>query len=396
MKTVARRNSALALVGLAALVIYVLACTSFSPDNQKVLYPAFDRQTGAVGIWVYDRPSARSEPAFIPGILEQEKASTLSLALRPSWTSDGRWVVVVYPGQPMSGGDDDGLNLAVVPFGSRGPVRMFYLPELEETAKQLIYPVAVCDSRVFVSGQLAGTNALIRLNLVTGEWTRRPLSEELALFPGGRGDRVFYLRELGGQTNKLELGSVNPDTLDLTPRFELPTPDDADEGAVTVSYDGAKVASFRKDQEQFILSVHQAAQGPVEVILPAGDRYEAMGCMVFGPKGDRVYAPCQRAGKQEGTRACGLLEIPLNGQPPRFVALFEPDSDLEDALVYFQVGVSSDGKAAALASTYLALQHEKLKPSDCALFLIDLSDARRKVTKVPVPLPVVPRAPTPK
>ncbi len=38
MKTQTARNAGLALVGLLALTIYILACSSFSPDDTKVLY----------------------------------------------------------------------------------------------------------------------------------------------------------------------------------------------------------------------------------------------------------------------------------------------------------------------------------------------------------------------
>ena len=60
MKNPKTRNTALALVGLLALSIYILACTSFSPDDTKVLYPAFDAPSGAIGMAVYDR-EARDE-----------------------------------------------------------------------------------------------------------------------------------------------------------------------------------------------------------------------------------------------------------------------------------------------------------------------------------------------
>jgi hypothetical protein len=54
---------------------------------------------------------------------------------------------------------------------------------------------------------------------------------------------------------------------------------------------------------------------------------------------------------------------------------------------YFQAAISHDGKTAAVSSTYLACTEKEFKPADCALFLVDLSDAKWKVTKVPIPLP---------
>lgn len=83
MKT-GTRNTALALVGLAALTIYILACTSFSPDDTKVLYPALDPVSGNVGMAVYDRETHRSDLAFVPIIPDKQAA------VRAQWLEIGR------------------------------------------------------------------------------------------------------------------------------------------------------------------------------------------------------------------------------------------------------------------------------------------------------------------
>ena len=52
----------LAGIGVASLLVYVLACsTAFSPDDRQVLYPSFDPQSGALSIALYDRNTGRSE-----------------------------------------------------------------------------------------------------------------------------------------------------------------------------------------------------------------------------------------------------------------------------------------------------------------------------------------------
>ena len=53
----------------------------------------------------------------------------------------------------------------------------------------------------------------------------------------------------------------------------------------------------------------------------------------------------------------------------------------------FQGGLSHDGRAWAAASAYLWAQNEKIANEDCGLFLVDLTDAKRKVTKVAIPVP---------
>ena len=65
MKNNTSRNALLAMIALGALTLYILACTSFSPDDTKVLYPAFD-DSGAIGMAVYDREARRSEMLLCP------------------------------------------------------------------------------------------------------------------------------------------------------------------------------------------------------------------------------------------------------------------------------------------------------------------------------------------
>ena len=57
-------NTLLALTGLAALFVCILACTSFSPDDKKILYSTFDPKSRAMGVAVYDRASRDSRLLF--------------------------------------------------------------------------------------------------------------------------------------------------------------------------------------------------------------------------------------------------------------------------------------------------------------------------------------------
>ena len=43
------RNALMALIGLVALFVCILACTSFSPDDKKILYPTFDPKSSIHG-----------------------------------------------------------------------------------------------------------------------------------------------------------------------------------------------------------------------------------------------------------------------------------------------------------------------------------------------------------
>ena len=56
-------------------------------------------------------------------------------------------------------------------------------------------------------------------------------------------------------------------------------------------------------------------------------------------------------------------------------------------MTFMVAGVSHDGRTAAVSSMYLACDDSSVAPSDCALFLVELGDSKRKVTKVPIPRP---------
>src|SRR5574341_1052549 len=110
MKIDTARNGGLALIGLAALAIYILACTSFSPDDKQVLYPAFDLQTGAAAVSLYDRETSRSRTLFVP-VTYAETNQLATPVMRAQWLGNGSRVLVSWVAEDT----EDFLNLAVVP-----------------------------------------------------------------------------------------------------------------------------------------------------------------------------------------------------------------------------------------------------------------------------------------
>ena len=131
------RNVVLALVGLLALSIYILACTSFSPDDTKVLYPAFDTPSGAIGMAVYDRETRGNEMLFVP-LAYQSGESNLVTApsiLRAEWLANGREIVVAYSVPGKNSGDEDSLSVALIPWNTRKPTKIFQVPGVEEESR---------------------------------------------------------------------------------------------------------------------------------------------------------------------------------------------------------------------------------------------------------------------
>ena len=386
MKKHACRNSVLALVGLASLLIYVLACTSFSPDDSKVLYPTVDPKSGAFGVAVYDRASGKSELLFLPFGQVVDRLETHPILLRSQWLPDGRNVLVAWPDLESSGeAKDDGLNVAVLPFGGRGPTRLFLLSDLEESALRLMRPLPVVGRSLFLTGE---SNSLIRMDLETGQMRSQTGLPEMRLLSSPGGDRLFYLTESVGADGRRECGVMNPETLARTPLFQIESKEFRDEAEFfAVSREGKRLAYFAEEGNQPVCRLLESGQPARTLPLPSGNGDLEVGNMRFAPKGDVLYAAFMNRDAGRTNFSFGFFEIPIDGAPARQTSLISGagKQDHQSTLPYFQLEVSNDGKTLAVASTYLDLHHE-LNAADSALFLVDLGSPQRTVTKVPIPL----------
>lgn len=378
MNTHTRRNSILAAIGLAALLVYILACTSFSPDDSKVAYPAFDDKSGAVCVSVYDRKTKASEQVFTAASIKDAQSSNREpCLLRPQWLPDGRHILVAP--------EEKSLVLALLPYGVREPVRLFSFPEIKEAAPLLMMPLPIIGSRVFFR---AAEKSVARLDLVTGEVQTHEFTNEVNVCSSGDDRTVLAMDEVKGDEPGTVLSRMNPETFAVQSIMRW-TNQVADKGFLALSRDGSKVAFAEERGDGLAVTV--VSGGKVEVSRPIRLKDEKVGfglVAAFSPKDDCVYATFRRAPEAGTNASYGVVEFPLNGTPPRWTTLLTASGKgNEEAAMFFQPTLSHDGRTLAVASTYLLLQDETVKPDDCALFLVDLSDPQRKVTKVKIQPP---------
>jgi hypothetical protein len=386
MKTVSARNFALSVLAVAGVAAYVLACTSFSPDDSKLLIPAFDPKTGDVGVSIYDRETRQVSPVFVPSRLRAPDGKEReAILLRPQWMPDGKRILVVWPG--YSDNDDDVLNVAVVPLGLPGTVRLLAIPGMKEAQARLLLPFAVAKNCLFVS---ANSNLIVRLNLDTGETATHALKgKEISLFPSPQDEGIYYFAEAGTQPDRADLGKLDPDTFAQTPIWQVDSKETQEGGAFAISPSDGRLAMVRKLDGKPVLKIWKGKD--LEKTLPLGFKEERVyfGSGAFSAQRDLFYAAY--ASEKQGSRETenGLVEIPLGGGPVRRVPLIRGnEGDPKEDALKFQLSLSHDGKTAALCSTYLAVEtDDKFKPADCALFLVDLSDPERRVTKTLLPMP---------
>jgi hypothetical protein len=164
-----------------------------------------------------------------------------------------------------------------------------------------------------------------------------------------------------------------------------------------VSPDGRRFAHVDRQAEKPVCRLKE--RGQADKILSLGSSADDLtfGHAVFSPDGEVVFVSILAQSADDGGPPGGLgfLEVPVDGSAVRRTLLVQStrESDL-DTPVYFELGLSGDGRTLAVASTYYAYDEGLLSADDCALFLVDLSDPNRKVTKVPVPVPPRPEATT--
>jgi hypothetical protein len=381
-----KRNAALASVGLLALGIYILACTSFSPDDTKVLYPAFDTASGALGMAVYDREARGSEMLFVPVVYESGESNAVVAPniVRAQWLANGRDILIAHT--TPNDGDKDGVSITVVPWGARKPVKTFRVPEVKDMAETMVVPLCVAGEQVFLRASRKG---LVRLDLRTGSLVAHEFADakgELSFYPAPDGAGVFYFESDSSPEEKLVFGRLNPNDFSRS-RLMVITNELRDATVVAYDKEGRSLLLLTGSADKAALQVWRDGKPVFSREVDTHGQKRIFGNALLAANGKAVRATFQQA---DGTDAMsyGLMEIPFSGAPAREVILIKgaPVED-EGGAYYFQAAISHDGKTAAIASTYLACAGKEFNPADCALFLVDLSDPNWKVTKVPIPLP---------
>jgi hypothetical protein len=382
-------NSWLALTGLGALLLYILACTSFSSDDSKLLYLTIDARSGMTAVAVYDRKTAKSEMLFEPVTQASGNVTVANFTpgkpalMRPQWLEGGHDFLASWT---MGLDDSDKtLYLAVLPYDRRGLARTFQLSDLaKDASSQLLYwPLPVVGSSVFLIGE---SNSLVRLNLETGKMHRQTNQQQLIPLPSPDNDRIFYL--LGGANDSngpSEFGLLNPETFARTPMFQIK--DQSAIPSISLSRDTKRLAYLVENENPQDIHVLETGQPARTLSLPSLGTNTQVLIYHFSLKGDILYGSFRSPA--DGANAnYGFVEIPLDGSTIRQTTLISnAASNDKDMFPSFQIDISHDGKTLAVESLWFAYQDPPIKAGDCALFLVDLADPQRRVTKVPIPLP---------
>lgn len=379
MKTSRSLQSILAGVGAVSLLIYVLACsTSFSPDDKQVIYPSFDPQTGETSVTLYDRITKRTETLLVSTRCQPKDDDRESVLIRAEWLPDGKGILV---GQLV---DNSALLLTVLPRDSKTPVRNFTLADFDEAGGSLQFPFAIVRNQLFLNCEKADP---LRLDLATGGVTGGQTNENpVFVLAAPDGKSLVGLRE-NKADKTIALGSYDPAAMVFRPLTSVA----AAGGDAPLPFfnpaDGRVIWIAEKDGE---LNLQVLKGEKVELNRPLtlpGGKIRTGPFLAVTPDGKTALAAAGVLTETKTNSEHGLLEIPLSDAPLRFTPLFRTTHGDDGDLIFAQPSLSHDGETWAIATSYLYQQNKSLRAEDSALYLVDLSKAKRPVTKVPIPVP---------
>jgi WD40-like Beta Propeller Repeat len=378
------RETVVALAGLGALAVCILACTSFSPDDKKILYPTFDPQARAMGIGLYDRPSRKSRVLFASRAMSEQGEAKTPVTMRSEWLPDGKHVVVTW--NPVSEAKEDKsvATFALLSLDGKEPVRLMHLTGLKDCGVCLHYPLPMVGTRAYVN---AGSN-IITLDLLTGETQVRTNGQELVVFASSVPGRLGFMAEIA--EDRIECGLLNPETLTKEWRVEVEQKKDGGDGFFAFSPVGRKVVFTPDRGKEPVLTIYEEGKPARSVPVPVTEEEQlSLGQVTFSPDGRSLFVAFEAETEGKDGKSLGVVELPLDGSPARRTVLVSGAKLTHDqSVAFFQFGLSHDGKALAVSSAYEAVANEGFRAEDCALFIVDLASARRAVTKISIPLPV--------
>ena len=385
----------LLVVGMVAWMIFILACVggpAWSPDGSQILFAYRDVENSRTAVALYDRATRTTST-----ILAQPAAKEGELILEPQWQKDGtRAFIAIY--QPVPGSSDDGsCEVISIPVKSGMPLQAYALG----TTEGCVGPFPQLDGKVFFGGK-----DLRWIDLATGEIGSNAIPDEIGSISEHDG-QLFYLREVSRSVGSTEdkksvedgkeFGRIDLKDFSLKPAFSLWKSDmtaldiTGDLSPVFWETGGSRMAMIGQGGDSDKILLLEEGKGIVRVLPPdLGVKSFLLGNLVWSRDGKTLYAAAMTKGEQEKTQQYWLAEIPVAGIPGRLTKIAPIQEEMSDDLeAYFrnsmQVSLSPDG--SLIAATPAVLGKNTLAERDRALFLIDVRDPARPITRIPISNP---------
>lgn len=397
----------LLVVGMVAWMIFILACVggpAWSPDGSQILFAYRDVENSRTAVALYDRVTRTTTTIFA-----QPAAKEGQLALQPQWQKDGtRAFIAMY--QYNAGSSDTFCELISIPVKSNMPLQAYALGITEGCLAVL--PLPELDGKVYFGG-----DDLRWVDLTTGEIEHRTIQDKVGSLSEHDG-QLFYLRKIsrsvGNAEDKkpaedgMEFGRIDLKDFTLKPSFSLWESETTalgvkeDLSPVFWETNGSRMAMIGPTDNSDKILLLEEGKGIARALVPdLGVKAYRLGNLVWSHDGKTMYASAITKGERENSYDYWLAEIPVAGTPGRLtkIAPIRAEMNMSDDeftsqfRVSMQVSLSPDGTWIAAAPAVLA--KDTLAERDRALFLIDVRDPARPVTRIPIPdlSPATPPAP---
>lgn len=314
-------------------------------------------------------------------------------SLNAMWSADGERAVVlsgVSRGQSANVAVTEVPVIALPEIGSERPAKAIS-PQAAPRSRMVSIKKGALDPKALVGAVVVGphlffsTDNIVRVDLDTGatKSLAAGVGERLAVTQ--RGDGLCYVSYTvgrnAGPNGVWEVGSLDPGTLQRTVILQ------------SKDFPGVQVwprPSFSPDLERIAMpsqdcdSIILFREGKIESMLPLGAKQQvSVNDLVWSRHGDKIYATLCRAPEEpKAGYQWSLYESTIGGSMQRETVLFGSTARRFRGLKNESLGlaISPDGKIAAVTTGYASVAL-----SDDGLYLVDLSRAKRTVSKVAFP-----------
>jgi len=355
-------------------VIYMLACGSrpaWSPDSERVVFGFYDLQAETSGLALYDLST---------GLTTRIYQSKEQMLFQPVWLDKVDEILA------LAARENNALDIIHVNL-TTGQDRLLKTMAAKDPASSLMVPPLLADGRyLFFSAQPLEEDA--EMNLYRFDFKSKALTivrkgQERLLYRVGK--EYCYL---GLAENGLELGTFSIKKLKFRRLVFL---DQQSYGKVApvlaAKENGQELALLSErefqDQEESdpeetgfaVLVINRRGKIVKEIPLESGLNISGLVNLVFGPADKTLWlSAVVKSGTDQNISL--LLELDINKGEFREV-ISEPLG--KDEYILLQPSISPDGKWLAVD-----VPAPKDEPRS-VLYLVDLTSARRKVTKVALP-----------
>jgi hypothetical protein len=392
------RHIALGILGLLGALLYVLSCSpAWSPDSSKVLFPYTNPETKEQGVALYDRNSGAVRSIFS----RKSGGADADELLSTAWSGDGLRAIILWgettkkkrknPSTRKTETVDITLgHVEVLPVGRAGKGLHVKLRHFEPGVSLYFFPLAESQGKLYLSGK--DSSKVLQLNLKSGKQKIRNLegdSEEPVLY--SHNGHIAYARAGAENSDDIEFGELDTKDLSLHSWFVLKKESlDAQgvsefEGFVAFEPRGSRMAMPAEGADDKARILMCNARGLEQVIKPElQDPAFRLGNLEWSRDGKTLYATVITPSEKEGTVQYSLGEIPIASGPVHVTPIVRASLSLDESLGQFQISISPDGSTSAGSTARFA--KGKIDPANRGLFLVDLRDPERKVTRIQYPL----------